>query len=55
MSTTAWKVSVFGIILVRIFPQSDLRIFPYSVQMRENANQNNSEYRHFLRSVLIKE
>ena len=34
--STAQKVSVFGIILV---------------QMRENTNQNNSEYGHFLRSV----
>ena len=28
-----------------------LRISPYSVQMQENADQNNSEYGHFLRSV----
>ena len=27
-----------------------LRISPYSVQMRENADQNKSEYEHFLRS-----
>ena len=27
-----------------------LRIFPYAVGMQENANQNNSEYGHFLRS-----
>ena len=27
-----------------------LCISPYSVQMRENADQNNSEYAHFLRS-----
>ena len=26
-------------------------ISPYSVRMRENAGQNNSEYRHFLRSA----
>ena len=26
-------------------------ISPYSVQMRENADRNNSEYGHFLRSV----
>ena len=26
-----------------------LRIFPYSVRMRENADQNNSEYGHFSR------
>ena len=28
-----------------------LRTFPYSVQMRENVDQNNSEYGHFLRSA----
>ena len=28
-----------------------LRIFPYSVQMRENIDQDSSEYGHFLRSV----
>ena len=44
---TAWKVSVFGIILVRNFPHSD-RISPYWVRMRENEDQNNSEYGHFL-------
>ena len=27
-----------------------LRISPYSVRMRENADQNNSEHGHFLRS-----
>ena len=49
---TAWKVSVFGVILVRLFPLSDwIRIFPYLIQMRENTDQNNSEYGHFLRSV----
>ena len=29
------------------------RIFPYSVQMRENKDQKNSEYRHLSRSVLL--
>ena len=38
---TAWEVSVFGVILVRIFPHSDWA--------RENADQNNSEYEHFSR------
>ena len=33
---TTWKVSLFGVILVHIFPHSD---------------QNNSEYGHFLRSA----
>ena len=42
--STAWKVPVFGAILVRIFPHSDW------IRMRENADQNNSEYQHFLRS-----
>ena len=36
------KVSVFGVILARIFP--------YSVRVRENVGQNNSEYWHFLLS-----
>ena len=35
-------MSVFGVILVHIFP--------YSVRMRENTGQNNSEYGHLLRS-----
>ena len=58
-SSTAWKVSVFGTILVRIFPHSDLiwrdtsdlirRDIPYSIRMRESTDQNNSEYGHFLR------
>ena len=29
-----------------------LRIFPYSVRMQENTNHSNSEYGHFLRSVI---
>ena len=28
-----------------------LRISPYSVRMRENTDQNNSEYGHFLHSI----
>ena len=50
---TAWKTSAFQVILVHIFPHSDwirreiLRTCPYSVQMRENTDQNNSEYRRF--------
>ena len=39
----AWKVSVFGVILVRISPHSDW--------IRENVDQKQSEYGHFLRSV----
>ena len=37
-------MSLFGAIVVYIFP-------PYSVRMRENADQNNSKYGHFLRSA----
>ena len=33
--------------------QRILRISPYSVRMRENTNQNNSEHRHFLRSEMV--
>ena len=57
---TAWKVSVFGFILVRIFLHSDwmrrdylsVSISPYSNPMRENADQNNCKYEHFFRSVV---
>ena len=54
-SFTAWKMSVFGVILVRIFPQTDwiLRISLYSVRTRKNTYQNNSKYGHFLRSVSL--
>ena len=50
---TALKVSVFGVILYTFFRilteyGEILRISSYSVQ---NADQNNSEYEHFLRSV----
>ena len=30
-----------------------LRISPYSVQMQENVDQNNSKYGHFLRNVFV--
>ena len=58
MRCTAWKVSVFVVFLVRIFPHLDwkciqiLRIFPYLVQMRKNTNQKNSEYGHFSRRFI---
>ena len=51
---TAWKVSVFGVFLVRTFPHSNWiwrDISPYSVRMRKNADQKNSKYGHFPRSV----
>ena len=41
-------MSLFGVMLVQIFLHSDwLRISPYSVRMRANADQNNPEYGHF--------
>ena len=48
-------MSVLGVILVRIFwshTEYILRISPYSVQMRENTDKNNSEYGLFSRSDL---
>ena len=33
----------------------NLRISPYSVRMRENANQNDSKYRCFLRGKFLKD
>ena len=47
----AWKESVFRV--NRIWSQYPeiLRFSLYSVRMRENADQNNSEHGHFLRSV----
>ena len=63
-TNTTLKVSVYGVILVHIFPAFSrfrteygkiLRIYPYSDRMRENADQNNSEYGHFLRSVKNKQ
>ena len=61
VTNTAWKVSVLGVILVRIFPRNRieygeiLRISPYSVRMRENADQNNYQYGHFLGSLIFVE
>ena len=51
-------LSVFWVILVRIFPYSNwirrntpyLSVSPYSVRIGGNATQNNSEYKRFLRS-----
>ena len=36
---------------VLVQKELSLRISPYSVRMRENTDQNNSEYGHFLRGV----
>ena len=44
--STAWKkVSVFGVILVGILPQSDW--IRRDIFSPENVDQNNSEYGHF--------
>ena len=40
--------SLFSLILTEY--REILRISSYSVRMRENTDQNNSEYGHFLRS-----
>ena len=46
IKNTLREVSVFGVILVRIFPYSDgrRRDMEYSVRMRENTDQNSLEY-----------
>ena len=62
ITLTAQKESVFGVVLVRIFTAFSrirteygeiLRISPYSVRMRENADRNNSEYKLFLCCVSL--
>ena len=65
-NTTAYKVSVFGVILVRIFPvfsyirtefglnSVSLRFNPNAEKWGKNADQNNSEYGHFFCSVRSK-
>ena len=61
MLNTAWKVSVLENFLIRIFWFHILlhshwigeirSVSPYSVRMRDNTDQKNSEYGHFSRSV----
>ena len=50
LMNTTWKVSVFGIILIRIFPHSSW-IRRYSVRMQENTGQNNSKYQYLLQNT----
>ena len=55
---TAWKLSVFGVILVRIFPHFDWirRDSQYLSVLSPNAGKcwpDNSEYGHFLRSAIL--
>ena len=58
-SLTVWKMFIFGVFLVCIFPYSDwirrdteyLSVFcPNAAKCVKNGDQNNSEYGHFLRS-----
>ena len=44
-----------GSVFYRIWTEYEviLRISPYSVQMRENADHKNSEYGHFSRNVKL--
>ena len=57
MDHTAQKVSVFGVILVRIFPafsrtRTEYGVFsPNAGKCLKNTDQNNSEYGLFLRSI----
>ena len=64
---TAWKVTIFEVILIRIFPHSDWirrdtadwirRDTPYLSVFSPNAGkycQNNSKYEHFLRIISFK-
>ena len=44
---TLWKVSIFGVFLVRILP--------YSVRMRKNEDQKNSEYEQLHAVYVIKD
>ena len=46
---TVWKEDQFNHFKISL--RSVLSASPYSVQKRENVDQNNSEYGHFLRSV----
>ena len=50
---TASKVSVLAVILVRT-SRIQTEYLSVSARMRENTDQNNSEYGHFLRSVCYK-
>ena len=58
-NVTLRKVSTFGVFLVRIFSHiwteyGEIQsISQYSARMRENTDQKNSKYGHFLRSVSL--
>ena len=45
-------MSVFGVILVRLFALFSSIFSPNTGKCVKNADQNNSEYGHFLRSVI---
>ena len=44
-SSTTWKLSIFGVFLVHVFPHLGWiwSISPYSVQIRENTEQKNTD------------
>ena len=46
-----WELFRSAFSRIRIEYEKTRSISPYSVQMRENADQNNSEYGNFLRNV----
>ena len=50
---TVWKLSVFGVFLVRIFPHSDWML-RYSVNMWENTDQRNSKYGQFSHRTIFR-
>ena len=53
VQTSVWKVSAFGVFLVRNFQHLNWirRDTPYSVQIPKNTDQKMSEYGHFSRSA----
>ena len=58
-TTTTLRWYVFSIIVLRLILNCEKSVFirsfpgPYSVWMRENTDQKNSEYGQFLRSVSL--
>ena len=51
--STAWRVSVFGVFLIRTFPHSEIYSVNHSFSPNEgNVDQKNSERGHFLRSAV---
>ena len=57
VKTEKWNKCLYRIGVCRALwtdlSQALVSISPYSVRMRENTDQNNSEYGHFLRSICL--